>query len=66
VEGTLAFFFSTAILSYFFIGPLAIVLALLTALVESLPAKFDDNFTIPLVSILLYMLVASTYPFLLL
>ncbi len=66
VEGTLAFFFSTAILSYFFIGPLAIVLALLTSLVESLPAKFDDNFTIPLVSILLYMLVASAYPFLLL
>lgn len=59
VEGTLAFFISTAAISFFFIGPLAFVLALLTALVESLPPKFDDNFTIPLVCIIIYMVLLA-------
>lgn len=54
VEGTLAFFASTSILSYPFIGILALPFALITAFVESLPPKFDDNFTVPLVSIIFF------------
>lgn len=57
IEGTLAFFASTAIFSYFLLGPFALLFAAVTAFVESLPPKLDDNFTIPLASVLLYALV---------
>ncbi len=52
VEGSLAFFIGTAIIAYPFIGMVSLPFALVTALVEALPPKFDDNFMIPLVSIL--------------
>ncbi|GEM_PF-364115 len=59
IEGTLAFFASVALLAFPFIGPLSLVLALITAFIESLPQKFDDNFTIPLVCILLFLATSS-------
>ncbi|MGB9634873.1 MAG: phosphatase PAP2 family protein [Candidatus Micrarchaeia archaeon] len=54
VEGTLGFFTSVMLLSYPFVGMLAIPLAALTAIVEAIPPKFDDNFTIPLSCIIFY------------
>ena len=56
IEGSLAFFLSTAILTYPLIGPLALALSILTMLAEMLPPKFDDNFMIPLVCIIFYIL----------
>ncbi|MEM0437729.1 MAG: phosphatase PAP2 family protein [Candidatus Micrarchaeia archaeon] len=60
VEGTLAFFASVALLSLMFLEPwLAITIAAITAAVESLPPKFDDNFTVPLACILLYFALSA-------
>ncbi|MBI5051494.1 hypothetical protein HZC08_01920 [Candidatus Micrarchaeota archaeon] len=48
VEGSLAFFLSS-LLSYFFIGPSALLLAFISTLIESLPIELDDNLSIPIV-----------------
>jgi len=42
--GTAAYFAITASLSFMFIGYIGIAIALVAALVESLPVHFDDNF----------------------
>jgi len=57
LEGTASFFASTAVLSFPFIGFLSIPFALVTAIVESLPLKFDDNFTIPLAAITMSLIL---------
>ncbi len=57
IEGSLAFFLSTALLTYPLLGMVSLPFAFITALVESLPPKFDDNFTIPLVSILFSFII---------
>ncbi len=56
IEGSFAFFLSTAALSFPFIGFIAVPFAFITAIVEALPPKFDDNFMIPLVSIIFFSL----------
>lgn len=55
-EGMLAFFVSS-LFAYFFIGWLAIPLALLAAIAESLPLPYDDNMVIPAVCVLFFALV---------
>jgi len=47
VEGTLAFFFFS-LPSWFFIGPIAIAISAAAAFVESLPLPLDDNISVPL------------------
>ncbi|MBI2079201.1 hypothetical protein HYT84_00425 [Candidatus Micrarchaeota archaeon] len=56
VEGTLAFF-AASLVSYLFIGPLSLVLAAISALVESLPVPLDDNLTIPLIATAILYLI---------
>ncbi len=56
VEGTTAFIIFS-LPSFFFIGWYAIPLALLAALIESLPLKIDDNLTIPLACSLFFYLI---------
>ncbi len=46
--GTLSYFVVGAVIAYFFIGYLGIILAGLGAIIESLPVLFDDNFDVPL------------------
>jgi dolichol kinase len=48
IEGTVAFFLSSLV-GGIFIGPLIIPVAFLAAFVESLPIKFDDNLSVPIV-----------------
>lgn len=50
LEGTLAFFLA-GLPAFIFIGPPAIALSALCALVESLPLRLDDNATVPLACI---------------
>ncbi len=57
VEGTLAFFLSSSLLSWFFIGPLALVASAVAALAESFSLGLDDNILIPLVLIALFSLL---------
>lgn len=52
IEGSLALFISS-VLTYFLIGPVAILLAIATTIVESLPIPLDDNAAIPIVGIAL-------------
>ncbi len=52
--GGTAAFFAFSLISYVFIGPAAIPLAALAAIVESLPIPFDDNLTVPLAAILFF------------
>lgn len=57
VQGTIAFFVSSCV-SYIFIGPIAILIAALSAIVESLPVPMDDNLTVPLgIAIMLKLLI---------
>lgn len=57
VEGTLAFFISSSLLSWFFIGPLALAVSAIAALAESISLRFDDNIMIPLVLIAFFSLL---------
>jgi len=54
IEGSVAFFIS-ALPAWFFVGEIIIPIAFLAALVESLPLKIDDNITIPLVCIAVFL-----------
>lgn len=56
LEGSMAFFL-VSLPAYFFIGWLAIPLALLGAIVESLPLPYDDNITIPVACVLFFALM---------
>ena len=42
---------------YFFVGPIGIILALITTLIESIKNPLDDNITIPIVGIILFKLI---------
>ncbi len=55
LEGSAAFFFGS-LTAYLFIGPAAIPLAIVCAIVESLPLPLDDNITIPAAAILFFYL----------
>ncbi|MFN3598754.1 MAG: diacylglycerol/polyprenol kinase family protein [Aquificaceae bacterium] len=55
LEGSLAFFLSTFLVLLPFVGMMkALWISLFCALVEALPLKLDDNFTIPLTAGFLY------------
>ncbi|MFA5412156.1 MAG: hypothetical protein WC350_02295 [Candidatus Micrarchaeia archaeon] len=53
LEGSAAFFLGS-LSAYLFIGPAAIPLAIVCAIVESLPLPLDDNITIPAAAILVF------------
>lgn len=53
LEGSAAFFIGS-LSAYLFIGPAAIPLAIICAIVESLPLPLDDNITIPAAAILFF------------
>lgn len=57
LEGTAAFFLSSSLLSWFFIGPLAPVASALAAFAESLSLPVDDNILVPVVLIAFFSLV---------
>lgn len=57
VVGTAAYFISTAVVSFPFIGYAAILTALVAALVESAPKQIDDNFDTAIVLIVLIKLL---------
>ena len=57
LEGTFAFFIITCLFAYPIIGPLAILFSLFTAICEALPLKIDDNFVIPLASVIFFLVV---------
>lgn len=54
LEGSLAFI-AGSLLAYLFIGPAIFPLAIVCAIVESLPLPLDDNITIPAAAILFFM-----------
>ncbi len=53
VYGTIAYFIATSSISYFFIGLYAIPVGIIAAIIESLKLKLDDNFTVPLILVLI-------------
>ncbi|MGV8176559.1 MAG: diacylglycerol/polyprenol kinase family protein [Candidatus Bilamarchaeaceae archaeon] len=55
-EGFLAFMVGSLPV-YFLVGPVGLVLALVCAIVESLPMPFDDNVVIPVTAVLFFVLV---------
>ena len=58
LEGTLAFFLSSFIALSLITKPLeAFIISFLSAFVESLPLKLDDNLTVPLISSLIACLL---------
>ncbi|ASI13712.1 dolichol kinase [Candidatus Mancarchaeum acidiphilum] len=57
VSGTLAFFAIGGILGYLLVGPIAILISVVLALVESLPIKMDDNITLSIASILIFYII---------
>jgi len=57
IEGSLAFFITTSLFSFPFIGPLAFLFGFFTAFCESLPLKIDDNFIIPLASVIFFLII---------
>lgn len=57
IAGSVAYFASVSILPYVLYGTIALPLAVLATLVETLPVKLDDNFSVPLVLIVVYVLV---------
>ncbi|MGB9719800.1 MAG: diacylglycerol/polyprenol kinase family protein [Candidatus Anstonellales archaeon] len=56
IEGMVAFFVGT-LLSYFFIGPIAVVFSLAMAVVETLPQGIDDNFAIPIAGAIFFRVI---------
>lgn len=58
LEGTFAFFFSTFLVLSLFVGLWeALLVSLSSALVEALPIKLDDNFTVPLTGGFVYWML---------
>lgn len=53
MEGSFAFFIFS-LPSYIFVGRIGIPLAFITAIIESLPAPFDDNLSIPIAAALFF------------
>ncbi len=58
IIGTIAFFLVGCI-GYIFIGYIAIPVSLALAIFESLPIRVDDNITISIVSVILYLILIS-------
>ncbi len=56
-EGTLAFFISSAIVSYFFIGLAGIYFSAILAFIETIDFHVDDNLLIPFFSVILYTFI---------
>ncbi len=56
IEGSVAFA-AMGMLTYIWVGWIALPLAIITALVESLPLGFDDNATIPITVVLFFMVI---------
>jgi len=57
VAGTLSYFIATAAIGYLFIGPYALIIGAVAAIVESSSTRIDDNFSVAVVAtILLYAL----------
>jgi len=56
IEGSIAFFIFS-LPAWFFIGWLAVPLAFLAAIAESLPLHFDDNVVVPAVAVLFFYLI---------
>jgi dolichol kinase len=59
IIGSLAYFFTVAVLSYPFIGLYSILFAVLVGFVESLPIKIDDNFSVPIALTILAIAVTA-------
>ncbi|MCS7171018.1 MAG: phosphatidate cytidylyltransferase [Aquificaceae bacterium] len=58
IEGSLAFFFSTLLVLALLIGLWkALLVSFFSALVELLPLRLDDNFTVPIVAGLVYYVI---------
>jgi dolichol kinase len=57
VEGTAAFFIASSVAAYIFIGVYGVALSFICALAESVDWGVDDNFIIPLVCVLFYILI---------
>lgn len=55
-EGSLAFIIFS-LLSCLFVGWMGLLLAFLTAIVESLPVPFDDNLLIPIIAALFFIII---------
>ncbi|MBI5224650.1 phosphatase PAP2 family protein [Candidatus Micrarchaeota archaeon] len=53
LEGTFAFFASSSIAAYVFMGPIAIVYSAILALIESIDFQIDDNLLIPFCALIL-------------
>jgi len=56
-EGTVAFFLFS-LPAYFFIGEAIIPLAIIAAVVESLPLRLDDNLTVPIACTVFFLVSA--------
>lgn len=56
LEGMLGFFMAS-LASYFFIGPLAVPLAVVGAIVESIDFRLDDNLTVPIACTIFLLVV---------
>jgi len=56
-EGTIAFFLAS-LPAYFFIGEAIIPLAIIAAIVESLPLRLDDNLTVPIACTIFFLVSA--------
>ncbi len=59
IAGTMTYFTSAALLSFPFIGIVAIPVAIIGALMESLPIRIDDNFSVA-VAITIFGIIART------
>lgn len=56
LEGSIAFFIASSLASYPFIGFSGVVLALICSFAESMDWGVDDNFIIPLICLVFYLL----------
>ncbi|MGI0141956.1 MAG: diacylglycerol/polyprenol kinase family protein [Candidatus Micrarchaeales archaeon] len=59
--GSIAYFASVAILPYLLYGIFAIPLAIFATIAETLPIKLDDNFSVPAVLIIIYLIFEVIY-----
>ena len=57
VGGTGVYFLTVLAISYFFIGPLSILLAIASSLFESQPYHIDDNFDVAILMIAIFMIL---------
>lgn len=59
VLGLVAYFMVVSVIGYFFVGKVIFAIAFLGAVVESLPIKVDDNFSVPIVLIILVHILSG-------